>query len=67
MKKKHKKRKKHNYEEDCVWESDENFAMIMGYTSGGAPYGLTWEEFKKIEGLDEDDDIMADDDEELPF
>ena len=23
---------------------DENFFFIAGYTSGGAPYGLTWEE-----------------------
>lgn len=23
---------------------DERFAFIAGYTSGGAPYGLTWEE-----------------------
>ena len=25
-------------------EYDEYFAYIAGYTSGGAPYGLTWEE-----------------------
>jgi len=25
-------------------ESDENFYYIAGYTSGGAPYGITWEE-----------------------
>ena len=24
--------------------SDETFAYIAGYTSGGAPYGVTWEE-----------------------
>jgi hypothetical protein len=29
-------------------ESDENFAFIVGYTSGGAPFGLTHEEFSKI-------------------
>lgn len=23
--------------------SDDNFAFIAGYTSGGAPYGITWE------------------------
>ena len=26
-------------------ESDEYFSYIAGYTSGGAAYGLTWEEF----------------------
>lgn len=28
----------------CVPERDENFAYIAGYTSGGVPYGVTWEE-----------------------
>jgi hypothetical protein len=26
-------------------ESNEYFSFIAGYTSGGAVYGLTWEEF----------------------
>jgi len=30
------------------FESDENFAMIIGYTSGGFPYGVTHEEMKEI-------------------
>jgi len=30
-------------------DSDENFAFIAGYTSGGAPYGVTWEEWEKFE------------------
>ena len=30
-------------------ESDENFAYIVGYTSNGAPFGLTHEEFESIE------------------
>jgi hypothetical protein len=30
-------------------ESDDNFAYIVGYTSGGFPYGLTHAEFKIIE------------------
>ncbi len=25
-------------------EQDEHFAYIVGYTSGGAPYGVTWDE-----------------------
>lgn len=32
----------------CGFESDENFAMIMGYTSGGFPYGITHEEMEQI-------------------
>ena len=27
-----------------LFDSDENFAYIIGYTSGGAPYGVTHEE-----------------------
>ncbi|HKM93257.1 MAG TPA: hypothetical protein VJY41_06380 [Prolixibacteraceae bacterium] len=30
------------------FESDENFAMILGYTSGGFPYGVTHEEMDEI-------------------
>lgn len=30
-------------------ESDEHFAYIAGYTSGGAPYGITWEEQEEFE------------------
>lgn len=31
-----------------LYDSDENFAFIAGYTSGGAPYGLTHEEYENI-------------------
>ena len=34
--------------------SDENFYFIAGYTSGGMPYGITWEEAEKV-GLLEDE------------
>ena len=30
------------------FDSDENFAFIAGYTSGGFPYGITHEEMDKI-------------------
>lgn len=30
---------------DLSIDSDASFSFIAGYTSGGAPYGLTWEEF----------------------
>lgn len=45
-KKKFKKKKKEEYEND--W-SDDQFYFIAGYTSGGAPYGITWEEEEEIE------------------
>ncbi len=34
--------------EDAV-ESDETFAFIAGYTPGGAPYGVTWEEWERAD------------------
>ena len=45
MGKKHKKKKNtvDPYKE-LYSEMDGTFAFIAGYTSGGAPYGLTWEQ-----------------------
>ena len=34
---------------------DDNFAFIVGYTSGGAPYGITWEEWDAIDETEEDE------------
>jgi hypothetical protein len=31
--------------EEPAIDSDDTFAYIAGYTSGGAPYGLTWEQW----------------------
>lgn len=45
-------------------DQDEYFYFIAGYTSGGVPYGITWEQARK-DGLIEEDD--EDYDEELPF
>ena len=28
-------------------DSDERFAFVAGYTSGGLPYGVTWEEMEE--------------------
>ena len=37
--------KKQQTENDDFYEDcDETFAFIAGYTSGGMPYGTTWEE-----------------------
>lgn len=30
-------------------DSDETFQYIAGYTEGGAPYGVTWDEWKQME------------------
>lgn len=38
-------------------DQDEHFAFIVGYTSGGAPYGITWEEWGEIERLDPDEKL----------
>lgn len=45
MKNKHKKQAPEQFAPD----SDENFAHIAGYTDGGAPYGVTWEEMEAAE------------------
>jgi hypothetical protein len=39
-------RKKAN---DALIEQDENFAYIVGYTDGGFPYGVPWEEWEQME------------------
>lgn len=36
-------------------DQDEYFYYIAGYTSGGAPYGITWEEARRNGYLDEDE------------
>jgi hypothetical protein len=61
LKKQRKKKKTSEVIEESF--SDEQFAFIAGYTSGGAPYGVTWEE-ADIENDQEFTDI---DDEDLPF
>jgi hypothetical protein len=44
-----KKRKKKKFpDEDFEIGNDDNFAFIAGYTSGGAPYGLTYEDWNEI-------------------
>lgn len=35
-------------------DQNENFACIIGYTSGGTPYGVTWDEWDMFE----QDDFM---------
>ncbi|WP_145089810.1 hypothetical protein [Sporomusa sp. KB1] len=35
-------------------DSDDTFYYIAGYTSGGAPYGITWEEAECFVGEDDE-------------
>ena len=44
---------------DVGFDQDEHFAFIVGYTSGGFPFGLTWEEWDAIEKME----VLFDDDE----
>ncbi len=45
QRKNRKKREKARQEQDNFNpDQDDNFFFIAGYTSGGAPYGVTWEE-----------------------
>ena len=39
-----KEEKKQLTEEITLFDSDDHFYFIAGYTSGGFPYGTTWEE-----------------------
>ena len=41
-------------------DSDGTFYYIAGYTSGGAPYGVTWEEMglEPFEGQDDFEDVF---------
>ena len=48
-KNRNRKLKKVKIVEHVELDSDENFAFIAGYTSGGAPYGLTHEEMAELE------------------
>ena len=85
MGKRNKRKKKNNKLEstysDLYSDMDDNFAFIAGYTPGGAPYGVTWEQvgidfelpydekvrlyMKQMERSAES--LEIDDDDELPF
>lgn len=57
--KKKNKRTSHQSESTVLFEQDENFYFIAGYTSGGFPYGVTWEEYEaeqRGESTNEDGD-----------
>lgn len=79
-KKRKKKRDAAPEYEDLYSDMDGTFAFIAGYTSGGAPYGVTWEQVgidsdlpfdEKVrlyrEQLTDQDGMQLEGVEELPF
>ena len=69
---KRKARKQEQMEDEWDDFSDDTFAYIAGYTSGGAAFGVTWEELEEMEN-DEDTDFESEfgrfdiTDSDLPF
>ena len=57
--KKYPKLKKESPLYDNEFGSDENFAFIAGYTSGGAPFGITHEEMAEIQKRDQENDRIS--------
>lgn len=48
------RRKIYNKDEsESIIDYDEIFAFIVGYTEGGFPYGVTWEEMEIQEGTED--------------
>ena len=45
--KKEKRQRRKQQVEYQPFEQDEYFYFIAGYTSGGAPYGITWEQARE--------------------
>ena len=57
-----KKTKRKNQKNELAGlDQDEYFYFIAGYTSGGAPYGITWEQAYE-EGL-----VKREDNGDVPF
>ena len=63
-KKKKKGAKPFECKDNFLFESDENFYFVAGYT-GGFAYGITWEEAIE-EGLIKREELEQEDD-DLPF
>lgn len=58
--KRQKRLQKDVEKDELPFDQDENFAYIVGYTSGGFPYGVTWEEWEEMESS-EIDEVENDD------
>ena len=61
-KKKYKNKNSTTWDEDA--DSEENFAYIAGYTSGGVPFGITYEKWEELEESEPEIEL---DDKDLPF
>ena len=49
-KKQREEKKKYESEKlNSLMDSDDTFYFIAGYTSGGAPFGVTWKEVEGVE------------------
>lgn len=48
-----KKKKKKAFEKEFLYEQDENFAFIAGYTDGGVAFGITWDEQEGLDKIEE--------------
>ncbi|MGI6562280.1 MAG: hypothetical protein ACOX3Q_06935 [Clostridia bacterium] len=66
-----KERRREKEAEERAEYQDENFYFIAGFTSGGAPYGCTWESLEDSEDPSMDDlgkqHFENIDDNEVPF
>lgn len=70
-----RKQQRRSAEEELPCESDGTFAFIAGHTSGGAPYGVTWDEWRRVEGepphaaeiAHRQPGTSLDEDQEIPF
>lgn len=60
-----KNRKLKEVKEVPEYGSDENIFFIVDYTSGGAPYGITWEQAAEDGLLDSEGKLGPDQD--FPF
>lgn len=49
LKKETRKQKRDQFEENWDIDCDESFAFIAGYTSGGVPFGVTYDEWIEME------------------
>lgn len=66
---KHQQLKKQEELFGAEFGQDEHFFFIAGFTEGGAPYGITWEEAYEDGLIEEDEpaDVRRRPDESLPF
>ncbi len=48
MAKENNRKKFNSNEDESVFESNEYFVYIAGYTTGSFSYGITWEEAREI-------------------